>query len=180
MHISKTRHTGSELVKHEDSQALSVPLLLDIHLAISRPFITQVRQRLKLVNMMVQRNWHLELSLLDQKKTKMLCNFQAFFFSLFFLLLSSFHKSSSLQIKGIRLSASLCFNWLSQCLVSAAFVFRKLIFLKCPVIFVRAVYSKSSWTWRIIWDSMVVRLQKNMSYLDKEVVVTVKYLLQDE
>lgn len=65
MHISKTRHTGSELVKHEDSQALSVPLLLDIHLAISRPFITQVRQRLKLVNMMVQRNWHLELSLLD-------------------------------------------------------------------------------------------------------------------
>lgn len=54
MHISKTRHTGSELVKHEESQALSVPLLLDIHLAISSPFITQVRQCLKLVNMMVQ------------------------------------------------------------------------------------------------------------------------------
>lgn len=48
MHVSRTSQTGSELVKHEESQALYVLFLLCIHLAISRPFIAWVLQGLKL------------------------------------------------------------------------------------------------------------------------------------
>jgi len=73
MRVSRTNHTGFELMKHEESQASYALFLLCIHLAISRPFFAQVWQCLRLVNVMVQLYRHLELSLLDQRLYFSLC-----------------------------------------------------------------------------------------------------------